>query len=266
MTQLQQQNLSTQTLKSLKSDETGATFQYSGADLLYVTAAVIKARSAVFGNLARAGAGECVKVKDVRPVNGKINIYIDPPQGATGFIVLHRFDQFPADISDVKTVRKYIPIKQYQLDSAIVLDTLEEKKYFFSVFAEFKRDGEKDYSVGTDYLFDNSSKLNITYSINVNKKFFGESSVVLEFEAEEKEFVLPEIEIMSAIGHTPMFKASADLFYTIPSQSVNGSVQIRVPIAKNMPRDTYIKAFFKDESAQNGNQLRLKVKSNYKVS
>lgn len=266
MTQLQQQNLSAQTLKSLKSDETGVSFQYSGADLLYVTAAVIKARSAVFGNLARAGVGECVKVKDVRPVNGKINIYIEPPQGATGFIALYRFDQFPADISDVKTVRKYIPIKQYQLNSAIVLDTLEEKKYFFSIFAEFKRDGEKDYSVGTDYLFDNSSKLNITYSINVNKKLFGESSVVLEFEAEDKEFILPEIEIMSAIGHTPMFKASADLFYTIPSQPVNGSVQIRVPIAKNMPRDTYIKAFFKDESAQNGNQLRLKVKSNYKVS
>lgn len=266
MTQLQKQNLSAQTLQSLKSGETGASFRYSGADLLYVTAAVVKARSAVFGNLARAGSGETVKVKDVRPVNGKINIYIEPPRRATGFVVLYRFDQFPADISDVKTVRKYIPMKQYQLDSAIVLDTLEEKKYFFSVFAEFKLDGGKDYSVGTDYLFDHSPKLNITYSISVNKKFFGESSVILEFESENREFTLPEIEIMSAVGHTPMFKASADLFYTIPSQPVKGKVQVKIPISKNMPKDTYIKAFFKDESEQKGNQLRLKVKSNYKVS
>lgn len=58
-------------------------------------------------------------------------------------MVLYRFDQFPTDISDVKTVRKYIPIKQYQLTSSLVLDTMDERKYYLSVFAEFKADGEK---------------------------------------------------------------------------------------------------------------------------
>lgn len=157
-------------------------------------------------------------------------------------------------------------MKQYQLNSAIVLDAIEERKYYFTVYAEFKENGEKDYSSGTDYLFDNCAKMNITYSISVNKKIFGENSVVLEFEADSMKFILPEIEIMSAIGNTPMFKAAAKLFYIIPSQPINGSVQVKIPLPKNIPKDTYIKAFFKDDSMQQGNQLRLKLKSNYKIS
>lgn len=266
MRPLQQRPLSSQTNQSLKPNEKGASFQYSGTELLYIVAVVVKSGSAVFGSLARASKGETVNIKAIRPVNGQINIYIDAPTTATGFVVLYRFDQFPSDIGDVKTIRKYIPLKQYQLNSAIVLDTLESKKYYFSVFAEFKRDGEKDYSAGSDCLFDNSPRENITYSISVNKKLFGDSSVVLEFEAENKEFELPAIDVMSAIGNTPMFKSSAKLFHSIPAQHVNGSLQVKIPLPKGLAKDTYIKAFFKDEKAQAGNQLRLKLKSNYKIS
>lgn len=266
MDQLQQQNLSLRTIRNLKEDETGASFQYTGNERIYVVAVIIKAGSAVFGNLVRVGVGDNVTVKAIRPVNGKINIYIEPPQNATGFVVLYRFDQFPDDIGDIKTVRKFISWKQYQQENAIVLDAIEEKKYYFTVYAEFRENGEKDYSSGTDYLFDNSAKINIFYSIRVNKKLFGESNVVLEFEADSLEFTLPEIEIMSAIGNTPMFKASAKLFHVIPSQPVNGRIQVKIPIPKNMSRDTYIKAFFKDDVMQDSNQLRLKLKSNYKIS
>ncbi len=266
MRPLQQRPLSPQTKQSLKGNEMGASFQYSGTELLYIVAVVVKSGSAVFGSLARASKGETVNIKAIRPVNGQINIYLDAPATATGFVVLYRFDQFPTDIGDVKTIRKYVPLKQYQLNSAIVLDTLEPRKYYFSVFAEFKRDGEKDYSSGSDYLFDNVSKENITYSIEVSKKLFGESSVVLEFEAESREFELPAIDVMSAVGNTPMFKSSAKLFHSIPAQHVSGSVQVRIPFPKGMAKDTYIKAFFKDEKAQAGNQLRLKLKSNYKIN
>lgn len=266
MRPLQQRPLSPQTNQSLKPNEKGASFQYNGTELLYIVAVVIKSGSAVFGSLARASKGETVNIKAIRPVNGQINIYIDVPANATGFVVLYRFDQFPSDIGDVKTIRKYIPLKQYQVNSAIVLDALEDKKYYFSVFAEFKRDGEKDYSAGSDYLFDNSPRENITYSISVNKKLFGDSSVVLEFEAENKEFELPAIDVMFAIGNTPMFKSSAKLFYSIPAQHVEGSLQVKIPLPKGMAKDTYIKAFFKDEKAQIRNQLRLKLKSNYKIN
>ncbi len=266
MSQLQQQNLSGRTLSSLKKGEIGASFQYAGEEVLYVVAVVVKTGTAVLGNIVRVSTGDNVVIQSVRPVNGKINIYIAPPKDATGFVVLYRFDQFPTDIGDVNTVRKYVALRQYQLNSAIVLDTLEERKYYFTVYAEFKLDGEKDYSSGTDYLFDNSMKRNIIYSIHVNKKVFGESSVIIEFESDCQEFTLPDIEIMSAIGNTPMFKASANLFGSIPSQVVNGSAKVKIPFPKSMPKNTYIKAFFKDDSMQSGNQLRLKLKSNYKIS
>lgn len=266
MRPLQLRPLSSQTAQSLKANEKGFMFQYNGTELLYIVAVVVKSGSAVFGTLARAGKGETVNVKAIRPVNGQIHIYVDVPPTATGFVVLHRFDQFPSDIEDVKAVRKYIPLKQYQLNSAIVIDTLESKKYYFSVFAEFKRDGDKDYSAGSDYLFDNAPRENITYSISVSKKLFGESSVILEFEAENKEFELPAIDLMYATGNTPMFKASAKLFHSIPSQHVDGTLQVKIPLLKDMARDTYVKAFFKDEAAQAGNQLRLKLKSNYKIN
>ena len=260
----------------MKPNEKGVSFQYSGTELLYIVAIVVKSGSAVFGSLARASKGETVNIKAIRPVNGQINIYIDAPTTATGFVVLYRFDQFPSDIGDVKTIRKYIPLKQYQLNSAIVLDTLEFKKYYFSVFAEFKQDGEKDYSAGSDYLFDNSPIENITYSISVNKKLFGDRSVVLEFEAENREFELPAIDVMSAIGNTPMFKETATHFFSIPAQHVNGALTVKIPLTKSLPKNTYIKAFLKEESAtdvllsgikpQPKIQLRLKLKSNYKIS
>lgn len=269
MKQLQQLPLTGSSAQKLQRNEHGSTFRYSGSQLLYVTAVAVKSGSAVFGSVARANKGEAIRIREIRPVNGKINIFLDPPGDATGFVVLHRFDQFPADLSDTNTVRKYIPIKQYQLYNAIVLDFLEPKKYYFSVFAEFRHDGEKDYSSGSDYIFDNSSKVTITYSISVSKKilgFLGDNAVTLEFEADTENFTLPDIDIMSAVGNTPMFKSSAKLFHSIPAQTADRKVQVRIPIPDATPKDTYIKAFFRDDAAQAGNQLRLNVNSKYKIT
>lgn len=266
MRPLQQNPLSARTRQQLKPNEKGAMFYHSGTETMYIVAIAIKSGTGIFGSLARASKGEKVNIKSIRPVNGQINIYVDAPMNATGFVVLHRFDQFPSDIGDSKTFRKYIPLKQYKLNSALVLDLLEAKKYYFTVFSEFKIDGEKEYSSGADYLFDNEQKENITYSIVVNKKLFGESSVVLIFEAENSTFQLPDIDVMSAVGNTPMFKNSAKLLHSIPAQQVDGCCQVRIPFPKNLAKDTYIKAFFKDEKMQAGNQLRLKLKSNYKIN
>jgi len=245
---------------------TSAAFQYTVNDLLYIAAVVIKSGSVIFGAVSRVSKGETVKINQISAVNEKIHIYIDVPRGVTGFVVLHRFDKFPEDISDVQATRKYFPLKLYQHYSALVLDTLEPKYYYFSVFAEHTRDGEKDYSVGSDYLFSNVSKNVITYSIAVEKIIFGNSSVLLEFKAETNSFILPDLEVMSSTGKVPMFKTSANHFHTIPSQTVNGSVQIKIPLPKGLPHDTYIKAFLKDGSFASTNQLKLKLKSNYKIS
>lgn len=266
MRELQLLPISSSSAQKLKNGEKGVSFRYSGTELLYIVAVAVKSGTAVFGSLARASKGETVNIRDIRPVNGRIYIYSEVPQDATGFVVLYRSDRFPVDISDVKTVRKYIPIQQYRLNNAIVIDSLEEKKYYFSVFAEFKRDGEKDYSSGADYLFDNSTRVSITYSVSPPRRFRRVSEITLEFEADATAFTLPDIDVMFAVGNAPMFKSTAELFYSITSRQVNGTFRIRIPLPSGTPRDTYIKAFIKDDAAQARYQLRLKPGSTYKIT
>ncbi len=257
------------TMKPLLVKKTGnltGTFTYSSEELIYIVAAVVKAGSAVVGTVARASKGGAVKINDITPVNGKLLIAVDLPKDATGFVVLYRADQFPEDISDVKTIRKYIPLKQYEYDSGLLIDSSEQQNYYFSVFAEFKRDGEKDYSVGTDRLYSNVSKEVITYSVDVSKKLFGPSIITLMFESENKKYLLPEIDIMSSIGVAPMFKKSAKIFYEIGKQEVDGSAEFKITLEKGIAKDTYIKAFLKDESLQGRYQLKLKLKSDLKIS
>lgn len=257
------------TMKSLLVQKTGkliGTFSYASDELIYIVAAVVKSGSAVVGTVARASKGGAVKIKDISLVNGKILIAVDLPKDATGFVVLYRDDQFPEDLSDVKTTRKYIPLKQYEYDSGLLIGSSEPQNYYFSVFAEFKRDGEKDYSVGTDRLFSNVSKEIITYSVDVSKKLFGPSLMTLTFEAENRKFLLPDIDIMSSIGVAPMFKKSAKMFYEIAKQEVDGTAEFNITLDKGMSKETYIKAFIRDESLQGRYQLKLKIKSVLKIS
>lgn len=249
-----------------KTSSTVGIFTYASDELIYIIAAVVKSGSAVVGTIARASKGGTVKIKDINLVNGKMLISVERPKDATGFIVLYRNDQFPEDISDVKTTKKYIPLKQYEFDSGLLIDSNEPQNYYFSIFAEFKRDGEKDYSIGTDRLFSNVSKEIITYSVDVNKKMFGPSTLTLTFESENRQFLLPAIDVMSLVGVAPMFKKSAKLFYEIVEQKVTDSVQIRIQLDKGIPKETYVKAFLKDESLQGRYQLKIKVKSDLKIS
>lgn len=209
---------------------------------------------------------EPVNITDIRLVNGRIHIYLDAPRDAAGFVVLYRFDRFPADISDSYATRKYIPLKHYEHYGAILLDTEEEKEYYFAVYTEFAHKTEKVYSKGAVYRFDNSPKVNITYSISVAKGLFGSGSVTLVFEADSREFILPEIDVMSSVGNAPIFKSSATLFYRIPSQNVRGSLQVKIPLPKGLAHNTCLRAFFKEETAYAGNQLRLKIHSSEKIT
>ena len=249
-----------------KTSATTGTFKYDCDELIYVIAVVVKSGSAVIGTISRASKGGTVKINNASLVNGKIMITLDLPNDATGFVVLFRHDQFPDDISDTNTTRKYIPLKQYQYDGGLVIDSNEPENYYFSVFAEFRRDGESDYSTGTDYLFSNVSKQTITYAISVNKKLFGGGTINITFESDIKKFRLPDIDIMSAQDRAPMFKKSGKVFYQIAAQEVNGSTTISIPLEKGLSRDTYIKPFLQDENLVGRYVLKIKLGSDHKIS
>ena len=249
-----------------KTSKNQGTFKYEGEELIYILAVVVKSGSAVIGTIARASKGGAVKINNVSLVNGKIMITLDLPKDCTGFVVLYRNDQFPNDISDVNTTRKYIPLKQYKYDGGLVIDSNEPENYYFSIFAEFKRDGESDYSTGTDYLFSNVAKQTITYSISVNKKLFGGGTINITFDCENKKYILPDIDIISAQDRAPMFKKSGKLFYQIPGQEASGSVQISIPLEKGLARETFIKPFLKDENLAGRYVFKIKLGSDHKIS
>lgn len=249
-----------------KTSKTSGTFKYDGETLIYVVAVSVKSGTAVIGVISRASREESVRVNSANIVNGKIMIRTEFPKNATGFVVLFRHDQFPDDLSDTNTVRKYIPLKQYQYDGGLIIDSNESKNYYFSIFAEFRRDGESDYSSGTDYYFSNQSKEIITYSISSKKQLFGGRTVKILFESENKNFRLPNIDIISAQDRAPMFKKTGNLFYQIPSQEVDGNVSITIPIEKGLPRETYIKPFLQDETLSSNCILKIKTGSEHKIS
>ena len=253
-----------------RTSGTSATFKHKGDDVLYVIAAVIKSGSVVVGAAARASREETVKIQNVGVVNGKIHIYLEHvPKDASGFVVLHRFDRYPADVGETGIARKYITLKNYRHSNALIIDSAEPKNYYFAVYAAFDRDGERDYSIGANIPLANASKGTITYSVRVSKKklgMFGSNSVTLGFEAENQNFHLPDIEILSSIGTAPMFRESAKHFHSIEAQTVKGSLQVEIPISSGIQRDTYIKPFLKDESQAQAYQLKLKLGTILKIS
>ncbi len=239
---------------------------YDGEAVIYVTAAVIQNDNAIMGEIVRIRKGGGVKINSVNPVNGKIFIRLEPPAECTALIVLYRNDRFPEDVSQNDATRKYVSIKQFWHDSGIYIDSCESMDYYFSVFAEFRKGLEKDYSAGTEYLFSNVAKQQILYSVSVTKKLFGTGTLNITFEGENKKFTLPDIDIMSSVGVAPMFKKSANLFYSIPGKEADGMVSVQIPLDKKLIRETYIKAFLKDEGLQDRYQLKLKVGANLKIS
>lgn len=250
--------------EKLKTNEKGISFRHDTKELIYIVPVVIKSLNAIFGAVSIVSVGEELNINLIKEVNNKINIYLDTPDSAVGFIILYRFDKFPEGIQDVKAIRKYNSIKQYNLNNALVIDDVEPKNYYFSVFAEFNNNGEKNYSFGSNYLFENVSKLNITYSISVSKKMFKDNILILEFESNEKEFLLPAIDVMSSIGNAPVFKKSSKMIHSINEQQVKGSLRIKIPFPKDILKDTHIKPFFKEE--QTSNQLLIKLGSKSKVN
>jgi hypothetical protein len=244
-----------------------AEFDYKASGLFYVTAVSEKSGSAVIGYTARICEGESVVIKSISADNDKISIKIEPPKGATSFVVLYGFSGYPADIEDQNAQRLEIPIKQYDHDGALVLKNVEKKDYFFSIYACFRRDGEKDYSPGCECLFRNSPKVILMYSIAYKKKFLaGSGKLIMEFESGDDSFVLPDMEILSAVGNMPLKRESSKVLGAVDSQSVKGTAHIEIPVSSSIDRNTFVRAVLKDSAMQSSYELRLNKNSNYKIS
>ena len=78
----------------------------------------------------------------------------------------------------------------------------------------------------------------------------------LEFTAGGREFDLPDIDVMYAVGNAPMFKASAQLFHAIPSQHVNDSCGFRSPFPRAFPGTPILRRFLGTRPKQTGGSFK----------
>lgn len=238
-------------MKELQLQRTGdneGTFRYTGDDTIYILAVVIQQGSAVAGSIVRASRGGAVKIESVFRANGKIILKTNMPKECTGFIVLYRHDHLPEDLGDKKASRKFISKRQFEYDNALSFDDDRKGPYYITVFAEFRRVGEDtDYSDGTDCeLSDPKQKTTIFYTIDVRKKLFGKPEISITFHANTDTFVLPDIDVMSAVGAAPVFHHSAVLYQTIQGCEIKGSKKVAL-VPKSCAKNTYVKPFLSDE-------------------
>lgn len=250
----------------IKGDGKG-TFTYLEDDTIYVTAVVVYSGTAIAGNIVRTCSTGNVKINSMNLVNGKIFIDVDIPKNVTEFIVLYYNDHFPTDISDVKAKRKRFRREAVEHQHGIEISPIEQLDYYFSIFAVYGQGEDKDYSVGTNYLFHNSAKQVITYSLEVRKKLFKKPVLSVSFECEEAPFTLPDIDIMYELGRSPIYKSNARLYCQIDETIVRGNcISFELELDDDLKKGTYMKAFLRDEKLAQKYQLRIQSGTNLQIT
>lgn len=266
ITQIQTTSIQQSIQKNSIPSEQRCTFIYGGESSFYILAAVLDGEFAVIGNVVHVSRKADIRVKSMRAINGKGHIFLEYPENCIGFQILYRFDQYPLDIDDNTAVKKYTPLNQFLESNALLIDKLEHKNYYISIFTEYRDEFAQEFSSGVQIDFKNEEKTTIYYSFTMQKRFLFSTTLLIQFEANRKQFFLPEIQFMIKQGEVPMFQDQADVFCEIPCQNISDVAVIQVVLPPNLPPHSYMRAFLKDDSLANCVQLRLKEKSSYKIT
>lgn len=252
--ELQTLPLTAKTKEKLKSQETGCSFVHSGEETLYVVAVVVQDKIAVMGNLRSATLGESVELSSVTLANGKLALSLTAPSHCRAFVLLYRFDQYPEDMEDKQAEKLYISGKQFQTDSCLLVPHAQEKPYYFSVYGEFVRDGDKDYSLPGEIFYDNRGKTTFVYRVSLSGLM--KKSLKLSFTTEEEDALLPAVDFMLC-DTEPMFKENCSLHHSQLAEKINGTTMtVELPYDKGM-KGKYLKPYFQEEASYGRHSLKL---------
>lgn len=224
----------------------------------------VKNSMAVIGEQTIAAKIEKINVDKVELLNSSLLMNIKWPQDALSILIIYGEGGYAKSLEDRKgkSVRT-ISQKQFQADGGLVLKGIEQKDYYITLYSACKVNGEMIYSDGTQVLFSNKPKCDITYSIKVKGLF--SKTVEVEFTSGERKFILPAIDIISKQNGTPVYADSGTVIEHIEEQQVNGSYKFTVG-AGSFPKGSYLKPFFTDEKLYESISLRPAYGTNFKVS
>lgn len=194
----------------------------------------------------------------VSVVNQWVSVRLDvPDEGEQAIVVLYRFDQAPISPDDHQAIRKEFQTVQLRNEGLLRLENAQDKHYHVAVFLRFEANGTSFYSAGVHTDLDLASKTVLTYSMS--KRPFS-SKVTLRLQADHPSGTLPEIALVWAQGHVPVFESSSQHLMTIPPQAVDFPYTITFEAA--LPKNSYIKPFYHEESVQ----LKLATNASNKIT
>lgn len=223
----------------------------------------IKHSTAVIGEQAIAAKIQKIKVEKVELVNSNLLMNIEWPEDAVSVLIVYGDNGYAKSLEDRKgkSVRS-VSRNQFLADGGLIIKNIEQKEYYITLHSTCKVNGELVYSEGTQILFSNKPKSDISYSIKV--KGFLSKTAEIEFTSKEKEFMMPDIDIISKQGSIPVYSTSGTVIEHIESRNVSGSYKVSIPVG-SLPRECHLKPFFTDEKLYEKISLRPVYGTNFKV-
>lgn len=223
-----------------------------------------KHSTAVIGEQAVAAKIEKIKVDKVELVSSNLLINVKWPEDAVSIMIIYGDNGYAKSLEDrkgknVRTISK----NQYLADTGLVIKNIEQKDYYITLYSVCKMNGEMVYSDGTQVLFSNKPKTDITFSIKVKGLF--SKTVEVEFTSSQNEFTLPAIDIIAKQGGIPVYSTSGTVIDHIEEQQVVGSYKFTAP-ANLFPRESHLKPFFTDDKLYEKISLRPAYGTNFKVN
>ena len=239
-------------------------FRISDNKKYAVIPVTIKHSTAVIGEQAVAAKIEKIKVDNVELVSSNLLITVKWPEDAVSIMVIYGDNGYAKSLEDRKGKNiRTIPKNQYLADTGLIIKNIEPKDYYITLYSVCKMNGEMVYSDGTQVMFSNKPKTDITFSIKV-KGLFGKT-VEMEFTSSQKEFTIPAIDIIAKQGGIPVYATSGIVVEHIEEQQVTGSFKFTAPV-NSFPRESYLKPFFTDSKLYKEINLRPAYGTNFKVN
>jgi hypothetical protein len=244
-----------QPLEIIKRGDGWAQFSYKGERIIYVAAIVKAGVSAIFGKTVRVRKGKSVVIEHVSLANEKLCIRIKKYEGANQYMVLYRHDKYSEDAEDPEAKFKYFTARQLDAAGCLEISPVAQLDYYLTVYAIMKDGDTIDFSSGKEYLFKNSLKETVIYSI---KKGFGNKATI-KFSSNETTFTLPSIEVMYSVGVLPMHKSSSTPLGSVAGLAVAGAYSVSLKFPGKIPKNVYVKPFLAEDSLDG--QFTLQIAS-----
>ena len=239
-------------------------FRISDNNKYAIIPVTVKNSTAVIGEQAVAAKIEKIKVEKVELVSSNLLINVTWPEDAVSIMLIYGDNGYAKSLEDrkgknVRTISK----NQYLADTGLVIKGIEQKDYYITLYSVCKMNGELVYSDGTQVMFSNKPKSDITFSIKTKGLF--SKTVEMEFTSSQNEFMLPAIDIVAKQGGIPVYATSGIVVEHVEEQQVVESYKYTVP-ANSLPRDSHVKPFFTDEKLYEKISLRPAYGTNFKVN